>query len=84
MAELLGAAPGSPVATELTSMQQMLITTSQRLIELEAKQNENDELERIKSMVEEQKREDFSINGVITSKRVDSKTRKNVKKVVHH
>ena len=54
LAELLGAAPGSPVATELTSMQQMLITTSQRLIELEAKQNENDELERIKSMVEEQ------------------------------
>ena len=35
-------------------MQEMLITTSQRLIQLEAKQNENDELERIKSMVEEQ------------------------------
>ena len=35
-------------------MQEMLIATSQRLIQLEAKQSENDEMERIKSMVEEQ------------------------------
>ena len=54
LAELLGAAPGSPVANELTSMQEMLIATSQRLIQLETKQSENDEMERIKSMVEEQ------------------------------
>ena len=54
LAELLGAAPGSPVANELTSMQEMLIATSQRLIQLEAKQSENDEMERIKSMIEEQ------------------------------
>ena len=35
-------------------MQEMLIATSQRLIQLEAKQSENDEMERIKSMIEEQ------------------------------
>jgi tetratricopeptide (TPR) repeat protein len=57
LAELLGAAPGSPIHHELTNMQQMLSTTSQRLMQLEAAQSNQptvDELERLKSMVEEQ------------------------------
>ena len=59
LADLLGAAPGSPVHSELTAMQSMLSSTSQRLMQLEASQSNQwqptvDELERLKSMVQEQ------------------------------